>query len=72
MYVGITRAQRTLAVSTLRRRKRGRETVAGVPSRFIAEMKLHEAQAQEDPRERLRRLREEIAQKAAAATPPAN
>jgi ATP-dependent DNA helicase Rep len=67
MYVGITRAQRTLAVSTLRRRKRGRETVAGVPSRFIAEMKLHEAQAQEDPRERLKRLREEIAAKAAAA-----
>jgi ATP-dependent DNA helicase Rep len=70
MYVGITRAQRTLAVSTLRRRKRGRETVAGVPSRFIAEMKLHEAQVQEDPRERLRRLREDLAAKAAAAAPP--
>jgi hypothetical protein len=27
--------------------------VAGVPSRFIAEMKLHEASAQEDPRARL-------------------
>jgi ATP-dependent DNA helicase Rep len=71
MYVGITRAQQTLVVSTLRRRKRGRETVAGVPSRFIAEMKLHEAKTQEDPRERLRRLREEIAAKAAAAAPPA-
>jgi ATP-dependent DNA helicase Rep len=71
MYVGITRAQQTLVVSTLRRRKRGRETVAGVPSRFIAEMKLHEAKTQEDPRERLRRLREEIAAKAAAAPPPA-
>ena len=44
MYVGITRARTTLAVSTLRRRKKGRETVAGVPSRFIAEMKLNEAQ----------------------------
>ena len=42
MYVGITRARHTLAVSTLRRRKKGRETVAGVPSRFIAEMKLDE------------------------------
>jgi len=71
MYVGITRAQRTLAVSTLRRRKRGRETVAGVPSRFIAEMKLHEAKTQEDPRERLRRLREEIAAKTTAAAPSA-
>ena len=43
MYVGITRARSTLAVSTLRRRKRGRETVPGMPSRFIAEMKLDEA-----------------------------
>jgi ATP-dependent DNA helicase Rep len=31
MYVGITRARTTLAVSTLRRRKKGRLTVAGVP-----------------------------------------
>ena len=54
MYVGITRARRTLVVSTLRRRKRGRETVAGVPSRFIAEMKLRRSRAKEDPRERLR------------------
>ena len=65
MYVGITRARRTLVVSTLRRRKRGRETVAGVPSRFIAEMKLHESGAREDPRERLKRLRAELAAKAA-------
>ena len=64
MYVGITRARTTLAVSTLRRRKRGRETVAGVPSRFIAEMKLGEAGgAKEDPRERLRKLRERLASK---------
>ena len=46
MYVGITRARRTLAVSTLRRRKRGRSVIAGVPSRFIAEMKLHETRPQ--------------------------
>lgn len=69
MYVGITRAQRTLAVSTLRRRKRGRETVAGVPSRFIAEMKLHEAQPQVDPREKLRQLRAQLAARSAQAAP---
>ncbi len=67
MYVGITRARTTLAVSTLRRRKRGRETVAGVPSRFIAEMKLDEGVVKEDPRERLRKLRAQLA--AAASTP---
>ena len=61
MYVGITRARRSLVVSTLRRRKRGRDTVAGVPSRFIAEMKLDEGGAKEDPRERLKRLRDELA-----------
>ena len=49
MYVGITRARSTLAVSTLRRRKRGRDTVPGVPSRFIAEMKLHEVQVEGRP-----------------------
>ncbi len=67
MYVGITRAQKTLVVSTLRRRKKGRDTVAGIPSRFIAEMKLGEAGGQEDPRERLKRLRAELAAKAATA-----
>ena len=66
MYVGITRARTTLAVSTLRRRKRARETVAGVPSRFIAEMKLGEGVAREDPRERLRKLRERLAVKPTA------
>jgi ATP-dependent DNA helicase Rep len=71
MYVGITRARETLVVSTLRRRKKGRETISGVPSRFIAEMKLNEAKAQEDPRERLRKLRESIAAKTASAPPTA-
>ncbi|MBV8500874.1 MAG: UvrD-helicase domain-containing protein [Paucibacter sp.] len=66
MYVGITRARRTLAVSTLRRRRKGRETVMGVPSRFILEMKLHESTGKEDPREKLKRMREEMAAKAAA------
>lgn len=67
MYVGITRARQTLLVSLLRRRKKGRDTVQGIPSRFVGEMKLHEAKATEDPRERLKRLREELAAKAAAA-----
>ena len=67
MYVGITRAQRTLMVSWLRRRKRGRETVAGMPSRFVAEMRLDEAVAKEDPRERIKRLREELGARSAAS-----
>ena len=66
MYVGITRARTTLMVSTLRRRKRGRDTVAGVPSRFIAEMKLNEGVVKENPREQLRRLREQLAAQSAA------
>ncbi len=72
MYVGITRARQSLAVSTLRRRKKGRDTVQGVPSRFIGEMKLHEVKAKEDPREKLKALREAAAQRAAlaAAKPP--
>jgi len=69
MYVGITRARHTLMVSTLKRRKKGRDTVMGVPSRFIAEMKLHEAKAQEDPRARLKKLRDAMAAKVAAAPP---
>jgi ATP-dependent DNA helicase Rep len=75
MYVGITRARTTLAVSTLRRRKRGRDTVAGVPSRFIAEMKLNESVGtKENPLERLKRQRAEaaarVAADAAASTAP--
>lgn len=65
MYVGITRAQRSLAVSWVRQRKQGRETVRGVPSRFIAEMALDQATAKEDPREKLKALRAEFAKKAA-------
>ena len=70
MYVGITRARSTLVVSTLRRRKKGRDTVQGIPSRFIGEMKLHEASTREDPRQRLKRIRAELAAKLAAAPPP--
>ena len=64
MYVGITRAQRSLAVSWTRRRKKGRELVAAQPSRFIAEMGLEKATTREDPREKLKALRAEFAQKA--------
>jgi ATP-dependent DNA helicase Rep len=69
MYVGITRARTTLAVSTLRRRKRGRDTVQGVPSRFIKEMKLDEVTTKEDPRAKLKALREAAAARAAAQVP---
>ncbi|MDP2262546.1 MAG: UvrD-helicase domain-containing protein [Hydrogenophaga sp.] len=64
MYVGITRAQRSLAVSWLKRRKKGRESVPGIPSRFIKEMALDQNTVKEDPREKLRALRAEFAQRA--------
>ena len=67
MYVGITRAQRSLAVSWVKRRKKGRETVAGMPSRFIAEMALDKTTVKEDPREKLRALRAEFAARKAQA-----
>ena len=68
MYVGITRARLTLGVSVLKRRKKGREYVQATPSRFIAEMKLGEGGGpKEDPREKLKRLREEMAARAKAS-----
>jgi ATP-dependent DNA helicase Rep len=67
MYVGITRAQRSLAVSWTRRRKKGRDMVASLPSRFIAEMALDQATAKEDPRAKLKALRAEFAQRAIAS-----
>ena len=63
MYVGITRAQRTLTVSWSKRRKKGKEYVQVKPSRFIAEMSLELNKVQEDPREKLRALRAEFAQR---------
>jgi ATP-dependent DNA helicase Rep len=45
MYVGITRAQRTLHVSWCKRRKRARESINCEMSRFIPEMKLDEGDA---------------------------
>ncbi|TWO69812.1 AAA family ATPase [Caenimonas sedimenti] len=64
MYVGITRAQRSLAVSYSKRRKKGREMVPAMPSRFIAEMALEKTTTKEDPREKLKALRAEFAKKA--------
>ncbi|MEY8875562.1 MAG: ATP-dependent helicase [Leptothrix sp. (in: b-proteobacteria)] len=69
MYVGITRARRTLLVSTLLRQKRGREVRKALPSRFIAEMKLDARTVKEDPREKLKALRAEFAARAALAKP---
>ena len=66
MYVGITRAQRTLAVSWSRQRRRQRRLVPAQPSRFIAEMALEKTQPREDPRARLQALREQFARKIAA------
>ena len=67
MYVGITRARATLAVSTLARRKRGRDMVAALPSRFIAEMKLDEERVVVDPRAKLLALRAAAAERAERA-----
>ncbi|HET8745826.1 MAG TPA: 3'-5' exonuclease, partial [Ramlibacter sp.] len=67
MYVGITRAQRSLVVSWSKKRKKGREMIAAQPSRFIAEMALDKATVKEDPREKLKALRAEFAKKSAEA-----
>lgn len=68
MYVGITRAQRTLAVSWARQRKKGRANAPARASRFIAEMALdtpeRTAAAAQNARERLKALREEMARAA--------
>jgi len=69
MYVGITRAQRTLAVSWTKRRKKGRDMVQCQPSRFIKEMNLDAATAKEDPREKLRKLRAEFAARSSVQQP---
>jgi ATP-dependent DNA helicase Rep len=45
MYVGITRAQRSLHITWCKKRKRARETISCEASRFIKEMKLDEGDA---------------------------
>lgn len=64
MYVGITRAQRSLNLSWCKRRRRAREDLVREPSRFIEEMGLGETKIQEDeatralsPKERLGMLK---------------
>ena len=61
MYVGITRARKSLAVSVLRRRKRGREMVMARPSRFVDEMRLDDVPKPADPRAALAELRARMA-----------
>jgi ATP-dependent DNA helicase Rep len=64
MYVGITRAQRSLSLSWCKKRRKAREERSREPSRFIAEMGLGDTRIQEDeatvamsPKERLNMLR---------------
>jgi ATP-dependent DNA helicase Rep len=68
MYVGITRAQRSLNLSWCRKRRRAREDLVREPSRFIEEMGLGDARFPEDeatkalsPRERLDMLKSLLA-----------
>ncbi|WP_413817043.1 UvrD-helicase domain-containing protein [Pusillimonas sp.] len=49
MYVGITRAQRTLHLTWCKKRRRAREDVVCEPSRFIDEMGLTAVKLREDP-----------------------
>jgi ATP-dependent DNA helicase Rep len=64
MYVGITRAQRSLNLSWCKKRRRAREDLVREPSRFIEEMGLGSAHFPEDeatramsPKERLGMLK---------------
>ncbi|OZI82575.1 UvrD-helicase domain-containing protein [Bordetella genomosp. 2] len=64
MYVGVTRAQRSLNLSWCKKRRRGREDVVREPSRFIEEMGLGDVRIEEDdatkamsPKERLGMLK---------------
>ena len=68
MYVGITRAQRSLRLSWCKRRRRGKEYTVREKSRFINEMGLAEtaivekAQAHLSPKERLNMLKDLLKQ----------
>ncbi|RYH28879.1 MAG: ATP-dependent DNA helicase Rep, partial [Alcaligenaceae bacterium] len=64
MYVGITRAQRSLHLSWCKKRRRAREDLVREPSRFIEEMGLADVKVDEDdasrtlsPKERLGMLK---------------
>src|SRR5690606_23599215 len=78
MYVGITRAQRSLHLSWCKKRRRAREDVVREPSRFIEEMGLGEDKIQEDeatramsPQEPLGMLTALLATSASASIDPA-
>jgi ATP-dependent DNA helicase Rep len=67
MYVGITRAKRSLHISWCQKRRRARENVACEMSRFINEMQLDLQSAQPieeqiTPQDRLKRLKALLAQ----------
>ena len=71
MYVGITRAQRSLHLSWCKRRRRAREDVVREPSRFIKEMGLEgdtppDAAAGMSPKDRLGALKALLKKPAAA------
>ena len=53
MYVGITRAQRSLRISWCKRRRRAREYVVREKSRFIEEMALETLAITESPEDKL-------------------
>lgn len=63
MYVGITRAKKTLMVSWTKKRKKGRELVSTQPSRFIQEMSVDVVPSSQSSREKIRALREEFLQR---------
>ncbi|WP_338846477.1 UvrD-helicase domain-containing protein [Massilia sp. W12] len=69
MYVGITRAQKTLHISWCKKRRRARENIACEISRFIKEMQLDTIQAGEDekmtPQTRLANLKALLAKNTA-------
>jgi ATP-dependent DNA helicase Rep len=52
MYVGITRAQRSLHLSWCKKRRRAREDLVREPSRFIEEMGLAQEKIVEDEKSR--------------------
>ncbi len=53
MYVGITRAQRSLTITWCKKRKRARDSMPCEVSRFIKEMRLDEGDAAPDEAEQL-------------------
>jgi ATP-dependent DNA helicase Rep len=70
MYVGVTRAQRSLTITHCSHRKRGRDMVRALPSRFIAELGLEKGIANSadetpgfSPKQRLSALRDLLLKK---------